>query len=152
MGTNNPFRARLSVVPPLSPASDTNRFSFQSNTPRERPKSTNPFLDFQDEDIFDLPPERPNPPLRANSFDTTARSNGLTGSAAELFVRIPSQNSLSFAKFADSSYRKILQLLPTIIRPELLIWLQRQLILRDPEVRLLGHPLNARRHKIPPVH
>lgn len=85
LGTNNPFRARLSVQPPLSPASDSDHFSFQSSTVRERPVSRNPFLDVTDDDVFDFDTsQRPKAAYRANSFDTTRPA--LTGSAAELFV------------------------------------------------------------------
>lgn len=93
LGTNNPFRARLSGIVPNSPASP-GPDPFASFAPqqqqRERPKSRNPFLDvFDDDTDFDHRNTQSRPAHRANSFDaTSANSSGLTGSAAELFANL----------------------------------------------------------------
>jgi hypothetical protein len=89
LGTNNPFRSRLSALPPPSPASATDRFSFASPG-RDRPQSRNPFLDvFDDDGEFDYQEARPT--HRASSFGASfAPKPQLSGSAVELFVRVAS--------------------------------------------------------------
>ncbi|KAI5814748.1 Pal1 cell morphology protein-domain-containing protein [Pyronema omphalodes] len=88
LGTNNPFRARLSGVP--SPTTTDNYFGSQGPS-RERPKSRNPFLDvFDDESNGDFGFDNNQQGIhRANSFDATnGQRNQLTGSAAELFENL----------------------------------------------------------------
>lgn len=81
LGTNNPFRQRLSTGPP-SPSVD--HFSFTSSG---RPQSRNPFLDvFDDDNDLDPFPEQPSA-HKSNSFDASSTSRPqLVGAAAELFV------------------------------------------------------------------
>ncbi|KAG0637290.1 Pal1 cell morphology protein-domain-containing protein [Tuber brumale] len=85
LGTNNPFRRRLSNTP-SSPASATNeRFSFASTG--GRPQSRNPFLDVFEDDFFAT--ERPSTAHKANSFDSSsALRPQFSGAAAELFENL----------------------------------------------------------------
>ncbi|RPA95017.1 Pal1-domain-containing protein [Choiromyces venosus 120613-1] len=85
LGTNNPFRRRLSNTP-SSPASATNeRFSFASTG--GRPQSRNPFLDVFEGDFYST--ERPSSAHKANSFDSSsALRPQFSGATAELFENL----------------------------------------------------------------
>ncbi|CUS12827.1 unnamed protein product [Tuber aestivum] len=85
LGTNNPFRRRLSNTP-SSPASATNeRFSFASTG--GRPQSRNPFLDVFEDDFYAI--DRPSTAHKANSFDSSSVLRPqFSGAAAELFENL----------------------------------------------------------------
>lgn len=89
LGTNNPFRQRLST--PSSPGV-TDPFSFGPSA--GRPQSRNPFLDVfdDDNDLDPFPTDRPGA-HKSNSFDATSTtrpqlSPQLLGAAAELFENL----------------------------------------------------------------
>lgn len=90
LGTNNPFRQRLSTGPPSPSVAD--HFSFASSG--GRPQSRNPFLDvFDDDNDLDPFPEHSNA-HKSNSFDASSTSRPqLSGAAAELFVYPPLPSS-----------------------------------------------------------
>ena len=98
--SNNPFRNRAASPSSLDSLPSPQSLNFNLQTPPERPRSRNPFLDGEQLDIF-APNPRPASPQRMSGSTSPVRG-GLYGNTAELFVSPCTNTSMKHTNGGDT--------------------------------------------------